>query len=57
MVIFEPLEGGQLKGKGIWPGGRHAGWGQAAAAKRWKLYQEDLGWVVEDLDKCGVLPD
>ena len=65
--FFEPLEGGTLKGKVIdrvkFLETRDLaydmlGWDrQTAAPKRWKLYELDLSWVVEDLEKCGVLPD
>jgi hypothetical protein len=34
------------------------GWDQQTAApKRWKLYELGLDWVVENLEKEGVLSD
>lgn len=63
--LFEPLQGGTLEGKKL---DRHQffetrditydmlGWDQQTGApKRWKLYELGLDWVVEDLEKHGVL--
>jgi aldehyde:ferredoxin oxidoreductase len=63
--IFEPLEGGPLKGKKL---DRDQffetraiaygmlGWDQETAApQRWKLYELGLDWLVEDLESYGVL--
>jgi aldehyde:ferredoxin oxidoreductase len=65
--MFTPLEGGALKGKAIDRGQFYAtrdsaydmlGWDRKTAApKRWKLYELGLDWLVEDLDKRGVLVD
>ena len=65
--MFTPLEGGTLKGKAIDRGQFYAtrdsaydmlGWDRKIAApKRWKLYELGLDWLLEDLDKRGVLVD
>jgi aldehyde:ferredoxin oxidoreductase len=63
--FFEPLGGGPLKGKKLERDQFFEtremtydmlGWDrQTAAPKRWKLYELGLDWVVEDLEKHGVL--
>ena len=66
--FFEPLEGGPLKGKKLERDQFFEtramaydmlGWDrQTGAPKRWKLYELGLDWVVDDLEKHGVLmPD
>jgi aldehyde:ferredoxin oxidoreductase len=65
--FFQPIEGGALKGQAMdrqqFYETRNMiydmlGWDrQSAAPKRWKLYELGLDWVVEDLEKQGILKD
>lgn len=64
---FEPMEGGILKGQVIDRQQFYEtrdlvydmlGWDrQSASPKRWKLYELGLDWLVDDLDKQGILKE